>query len=305
MISFRYHLITIVSIFLAVALGIVMGASFIRGPLVEQLTQQTNDAIEKSDRLEADLRELQDRFERLDEFAAEAFPLLAAARLAQVPVVVVTQQGTSAEDLDAARSAVTRAGGIVEAELVLTRRLLAADEDDATALAEILDMSPSSLPTALTEAASDRLGSRLSAGPAPQADAEADVLGGLLAAGFVTTPRPPEDLSRVGGLGTVVLAVAGGSGGPEMEVEDVLVPVVRAYARSGRAVAAEGSESDYPFVRLIRSDEELRERVTTVDDVDLGAGQIALVLGMADLVENGTVGHYGLDGDSRLPPAGR
>ena len=44
MISFRYHLITIVAIFLAIALGIVMGATFVQDPLLDQLRERRSGA---------------------------------------------------------------------------------------------------------------------------------------------------------------------------------------------------------------------------------------------------------------------
>jgi hypothetical protein len=52
----------------------------------------------------------------------------------------------------------------------------------------------------------------------------------------------------------------------------------------------------------VREDADLRERVSTVDDVELTEGKVATVLALADLPE--TVGHYGLAAgvDAALPP---
>ena len=41
-IDFRYHLVSIVAVFLALALGIVVGATALRGPLVDELKDNSN-----------------------------------------------------------------------------------------------------------------------------------------------------------------------------------------------------------------------------------------------------------------------
>ena len=41
MIDFRYHLVSIISIFLALAVGIVLGAGPLKGDLGTRLTQET------------------------------------------------------------------------------------------------------------------------------------------------------------------------------------------------------------------------------------------------------------------------
>lgn len=43
MIDFRYHLVSIISIFLALAVGIVLGAGPLQGNLGSQLTDQVSD----------------------------------------------------------------------------------------------------------------------------------------------------------------------------------------------------------------------------------------------------------------------
>ena len=60
------------------------------------------------------------------------------------------------------------------------------------------------------------------------------------------------------------------------------------------------------LVESIRADETLRERASTVDDLDRVSGGIATVLAAADAVPGApTIGHYGRgDGADRLlPPA--
>ncbi len=299
MISFRYHLITIVAIFLSISLGIVMGTTFVQDPLLDQLRDRTN-------RLDKDNQELQDLLEvqgrqlaATEAFAQAVFPRLATSRLEQVPVVILTQARTADDDLEATRAALEQAGAVLQAELVVQPRIQAKSEGARVELAGVLGMSPDTGARVLTEAATDRLGRRLATGP-DGATPQTDVLAALLSDGFVTSPREP-DVQRVGGVGTVVVVVAGGRGAPAMEIEDVLLPIMRSYVRDGIGAAAQATDSEYPFVQLVRSDDVLSDAVTTVDDVDLVAGQLALVLAVEDLIEGDGVGHYGTEG-AALPP---
>ena len=42
MISFRYHIVTIIAVFLALAIGLLGGAAFVQPALQEQLQEQTD-----------------------------------------------------------------------------------------------------------------------------------------------------------------------------------------------------------------------------------------------------------------------
>src|SRR3954452_25095413 len=59
-IDFRYHLVSIIAIFLALALGLVVGASALRGPLVDQLKN-------RSSQLEKDNEGLRNQNRSLDQ----------------------------------------------------------------------------------------------------------------------------------------------------------------------------------------------------------------------------------------------
>ena len=81
MISFRYFLITIVAIFLALGLGVLAGSTVLEQSLVDGLQAQT-------DRLQADLGDLRGevsdqrlQLDKLNEFSDAVLPVLARGRL--------------------------------------------------------------------------------------------------------------------------------------------------------------------------------------------------------------------------------
>ena len=74
MISFRYHIVTIVAVFLALAIGLLGGAAFVQPALQEQLKDQ-------ADRLRNDLQDrtqqigdLRDQLGALNGFADSVMP---------------------------------------------------------------------------------------------------------------------------------------------------------------------------------------------------------------------------------------
>jgi len=64
-IDFRYHLVSLIAVFLAVALGIVIGTTQLNGPLTDNLQGQVTA-------LQADKRSLEDQTQLLQTAAASA-----------------------------------------------------------------------------------------------------------------------------------------------------------------------------------------------------------------------------------------
>ena len=303
MISFRYHLITIVAIFLAIALGIVMGATFIQDPLLGRLRSQTDELKKGRDALRQQVNDLQARADASDAFAQQIFPWIASGRLAGTQVLVVTQDGTSDDDVDAVRSALDRAGARVQTELSITERMASDDPGTMRGLADALGLDPNDSPSLATlqGRAAGEMARRIADGPStPGADLFADLLDrGFLVARHPTVGR--KDVALVGGPGTVTVVVAGGAAQPPLPPDAVLLPMLRTMVSAGvRVAGAEGTDSSYPFVGLVSDDGDLSDRVSTVEGVDQPIGAVALVLALGNLVDGGAVGHYGT-GNQLLP----
>jgi hypothetical protein len=88
-IDFRYHLVSLIAVFLAVALGIVIGTTALNQPILSDIRGQVST-------LEQDKRTLEDRTRRLDgqvaadeDFAATVAPALVGGALAGRRVLLV------------------------------------------------------------------------------------------------------------------------------------------------------------------------------------------------------------------------
>ncbi|HEV2950846.1 MAG TPA: copper transporter, partial [Actinomycetota bacterium] len=216
MISWRYHVVSLVAVVLAFGLGILAGTSVLDDRFVRQLEQNNAETRQERDAAVA----LANLYER---FAVGLQPSLRDDVLVGEDAVVVTMDGV---DRPAQRAVeeLTAAGADVLATFELTRRLAEPEiPENAAALEGILGLAGSD-PDSLGGRIAEALADRLAVGAFVEED---DVLGELLAEGFVTADRDlePEALLGIGGAGQLMVIAAGGprpSGFPEPDT--FLVP---------------------------------------------------------------------------------
>jgi hypothetical protein len=132
MINFRFHLISLVAVFLALAVGVAMGASFVDRATVETLRDRV-DALDDGYRQRGD--ELQSVTEQLESSDSQAAALAGegsralTGALAETPVVLVTGDGVPGDVVDATRSSLAAAGAIDSGTLRLQPALALSDSD--------------------------------------------------------------------------------------------------------------------------------------------------------------------------------
>ena len=85
MISFRYHIVSIVAVFLALALGIVVGTTALNGPVTSDLRHQVNGLKTDRSELADQVKALQGQVDTAGQFAT-TFGVATRRRLAQGPV---------------------------------------------------------------------------------------------------------------------------------------------------------------------------------------------------------------------------
>ena len=93
MISWRYHLVSIVAVFLALGLGVLTGTTVLNDNLVRNLKAQTKTLKADLDELRASVDDLQSQLGTMGTFAEQAVPYLVGGRLATRQVVVVSEEG--------------------------------------------------------------------------------------------------------------------------------------------------------------------------------------------------------------------
>ena len=304
MINFRFHLVSLVAVFLALALGVVMGSTVIDRAIVDRLSSQIDSVKKRADAERAENRALRDQMKGLENFIAQSQPQVTGRRLNQVPVTLVAVRGVPAEDVRAATDILKASGALVPGVLWIEDAMSASDPAARTKLVQA--MGDTGLATDdLRQVALEALGHRLAAGArvataATPALSGVDTLVSLNEAGLVsfdTLGGGSVSLDSWPSAGTRMLLIDGSQAHPAPGT--ISLPVLRAAAAAGGRLAL--AEVFRPtatlkargaVVRGVREDAALSRVISTVDDLDDLRGQVALTLAVQEL-GTGRAGHYG------------
>lgn len=152
MLNFRFHIISLVAVFLALAIGVVMGSAVIDQAVVRTLEDQQDDiagrvdeVIAENDALQGELGEFQGRSQRLSE---EARSLLAGS-LDGVPVLVLAVRGVGPERVADLESLLASSGVDALGTLWFNERLALVDAQQRRDLARVLGVSENTSATSL------------------------------------------------------------------------------------------------------------------------------------------------------------
>jgi hypothetical protein len=309
-IDFRYHLVSLIAVFMAIALGIVIGTTALNEPILADIENQVS-ALEQDKRdLEDRTQQLQAQVDTTDAFQQAVAPALVDGALAGNSVLlVVTNEDVATETVEQVSTLVDQAGGTVGGTITINPEY----SDASTASALQGYVTGGGLPTSVRLPQTDDAGQLAASvlaqvlmipadgGAVPDGSAISSVLAGLGALDVVSAESDsvsPADYA-------IVLTAGGFSGEDAAERNGTLIELVSALdaAGSGAVVAGEaGSAADNGLVGVIRADPDLSAAVSTVDNVGTPAGQISAVLALG-AESKGTSGMYGTGEDTQpVPP---
>jgi hypothetical protein len=303
-ISFRFHLVSLVAVFLALGLGVLAGTTVINQGIVNQLEAQTAEFERRTLVAEEQVGQLQAQVVAWN----EVVPFFIDGELVGERAIVVTQEGTDDGIITSVSDGLEQGGAEVVGLFSVGERMALRTDADRRALSLALGLTGVDDPQALKSEAASAVADRLAFGRVSVGD---DVLVRLIRDQFVMDLGPELGEEQLDTLSEadLVVVVAGGTEPAAMRPEGFLVPFVESMAaaaeQSDQAVgAAESFTSSYEFVTLLRGDGDTADRIVTQDNVDQVPGRIGLVLALDDLLLRGLPGHYGFkDGSSgAFPP---
>ena len=120
MLSLRYHLISLVAVFLALAVGVVLGSTSVSGRLLAVVSGDRDHLTERADQLAARNGQLEAEQRAANGFASSVAPGVVQGQLDGRKGVLVVAAGTDPADRDAVRQLIGAAGGAVTGEVELT-----------------------------------------------------------------------------------------------------------------------------------------------------------------------------------------
>lgn len=313
MIPWRYHLVSIMAIFLALGLGVVVGTTVINPGLVKNLNNQTDDLKQSVRDLLQEKQDLQSNLDIMSSFGEQAMPYLVGGRLLGRQVVIVTEEGVDTRAIAETRRALELSGSEILTTLTVRPTMSGGTPTAQRELATLLGLSSNTSPDLLAPEAARSLAARLATDPGGDLSGRPDPLGELLSQGFLTSSAPgisDSTLKDIGGRGQMVVAIGGGTADQLSPPSALFMgPFVTELISAGVVSGAgESLASSDGFVTELRSsvDDSSVAPLVTADNVDLPVGASAMVLGLEGALTNGTGGDYGVkDGATRLlPPAG-
>jgi pectin methylesterase-like acyl-CoA thioesterase len=125
LIDFRYHLVSIVAVFLALAIGIVVGAQAVAPAVTQGLNQASHNEAKQIRSLYAHNQQLKDQIAAEEAMAQAAEPALLRGVLTGQHVVLVLAPGADGPTVDGIASALRQAGARVTGQVVLTSQFFA------------------------------------------------------------------------------------------------------------------------------------------------------------------------------------
>jgi hypothetical protein len=289
-ISFRYHIVSIVSVFLALAIGVALGGGPLKGEVDNTLVEQVEADRKAKAAFQADIAALNSSNDFTDEFAANVAPGLLTKRLAGRPVTLVVLPGADEKVVASVTELVGVAGGTVGGtvragdELVDAGNKQLVDELGS----QLLDGTPD-VTVADDASGYERMGALIARavatdedGGAAVDDAANSILSGLSTANLMSAEG---DFATRGSL---VLFVAGpGTGSEEARqgANTIVTSLASAIDADTDGVVVAGPVSaarGNGLISAVRGDVAAARDISTVDVVGREAGQVVTVMALAE-----------------------
>lgn len=311
MISFRFHVVSLTAVFLAIAIGVIVGTTYVDRAVVENLENRIDTVSGNLDERRAQIDDLEEALGDLRSYAGASAEFAVTHRLPDVPVVLLAARGVDENHAQQLATLVRRAGARTPGVIWLEESWDLSDEDERSRLAGVLGTDADRPPGWL---AREGLTAVVDALVAP-ADTDLQLapggalLAAVTAAGFLAVDDLGDSavtLASMAGSGARVLVLTGteSADGVGDLVPDLAGTAVDAGLPTVVADAFVVREDGPGRGEAVWSDlgEDLRERLVVVDAADLPEGRVAAVLGVAEAAagRTGRFG-YGSDVDGALP----
>jgi hypothetical protein len=315
-ISLRYHIVSLVAVFLALALGIVVGSTVLQEGTVSVLRATSERVRKESDENSRRNVELTRQIADLQRFGVAVLPELVQNRLKGRSVVLVDTDKVDGGLRDGVRKVLEEAGAQVDGQITFADERLALGADaDRTAMGRLLAVDAGA-PDVLRGELVRRLANRLATPAAiPQDNNQraSDMLTGLQDADFLADLKLSRPLAtgadpfpRQGSI-FVLLGPSAAATATAVAPDAFLVPLAdQVSARTGGPVAG-GEAAAVPaassWITALRNNRGVSRRVSGIDSVDTVYGQLALVEALQGSLQQLPAGQYGIkDGASGLLP---
>ena len=325
MIDFRYHLVSIVAVFLALAIGIVLGSTELQGPTYNFLSHTTAKLQNQLDQATSQRDAAQQQASEEEAYAQAVEPVVLRGLLTGQKLLIVTEPGAQSSVVSGISTAANDAGARVTGQINLASKFFdtsgTTQDSLNTTTQAVAQTANITLDTSATyqQQAAQVIASEIlttsagstSAGSSGSQSAGSDqsanagtMLQAYAASQFLSTTGQP---AMPATLVIVVTPQNAPSDGSADQLDQVLVPLVQELAAKSSATVVVGSSSGSGAgspIAVLRSN-NLSNQVSTVDDADLVSGQTVAIQALAARLDGGKAGSYGFtaNGATAIAPS--
>jgi hypothetical protein len=307
-VSFRYHLVSLIAVFMALATGILVGSSLLNQSLLDSQRATISQQNAEKDNLRRDLDTVHGEVVYRDQYLGQLDDRLLAGTLAGQRVVLVTLPGAAGGNADGIREMLDKAGARVTGRVGVDNGWFATAEDPrdqaarAAAREEIVRKNP--IPELRGQPADVQLAAALltKGGTDRTIPAPAKTLLDQLDRGGFLSKSGLEDRADL----AVVLLGDPPDPDPAATTTDRsaagLVSLVTALRGAGNGVVVAGTAEAATGAGMdaVRRTESTRSTISTVDTVETSFGRVATVFALLEQLSGGA-GHYGSSANAQAP----
>jgi Copper transport outer membrane protein, MctB len=312
-IDFRYHLVSIVAVFLALAIGIVIGASALKPEVLKFLDNASSREQRQISSQQANIRNLENQLGSSQAFAQANAPTLLNGLLVDQPVALVTAPGADATTISGVTAALKLAGAKVTTQAELQPSFFgtsAATRSSLEALAVQVAPPGLALQTAATganpqiagqqEAAQVLAAALVTKGTDLTGEEVNTILTGFTRQGFLQLS--PAAGSTAPPQATLAVVIIPGSA-PATDADPAnlaLISVAEQLGLSGHGVVVAGSLNGSGPGSAIDELVSTGAQLSSVNNADKEIGQILVAQALSSLLAGHKPGAYGV-GTSAVP----
>jgi hypothetical protein len=303
-INFRYHVVSLTAVFLALAIGLVVGTAALNGPLTDNLHADVTALRKQNQQYRDQVNHLNEETNRQEQYATDTAPYVLAGKLTGRRVLVLSMQ-SGTKYVDEVVKDLQIGGAKVTARVEVQDRFFepASNEQLLDLASTVRPPSVAALPTNSNgvETSTALLATMLlDAVPAQPVEARQAV---------TTAFTKKQYLIVTGDVAGPAEAVVFISGGPYVDRDapkkNAAVVTMVAGLEQDRGVvvvAGAGAGGDGNVLSQVRGDPALTKSVSTVDNVSTSQGRVVTALALRERLD-GRPGHYGVDaGATSLVP---
>ena len=293
MINFRYHVVSLTAVFLALAIGLVVGTTALNGPAAEELGDQVTKISNQSERYREEIEQYQEQAQRQEQFVTDSTAHMLGAKLSGRRVLIVTTSDADKKYVDGMLQTLTVGGVKVTGRVSIGSKFTEPASNES-----LLGIADSALPLGVTGLPTNSVGPETAAALLAavlvdrQNPVSADDRRKVVAAFkdyLVVTPDLNSSAEAV-----LLLAGAPYDDRDATKMNAALVRLVEQFDKAGAlVVAGNGVGGSGNLIGAVRGDPALAGKVSTVDNVATPQGRVVAALALIDQLAGKPGGHYG------------